>query len=194
MRSFSSEGSFGRQYIQCSQCDLSNSIINNVSGYIFCVKFTFWGSQHVQKRVLHCRRCFLGVALRLSVVTSHVAMQTNVKIRKSPKIPKPVHLARSHIAHAVHLTTDHPHAESGDDPSGSFGGETSNYAQTFTEIICRISMIEKGNCRLDIYVRCAQGSFLPKSPGAPTLGAWGGGGPQGLHPPARVLTHHRAQV
>ena len=39
--------------------------------------------------------------LRLSVVTSHVAIQTNVKIRKSPKIPKRVRLARSHIAHAV---------------------------------------------------------------------------------------------
>ena len=37
-----------------------------------------------------------------SAVTSHVAMQTNVKIRKSPKIPKPVRLARSHIAHVVH--------------------------------------------------------------------------------------------
>ena len=73
--------------------------------------------------------------LRLSAVTSHVTMQTNVKIRKSPKIPKPVRLERSHIAHAVHSTTEHPHAENGDNPSGSFGGETSNYTQTLTEII-----------------------------------------------------------
>jgi len=36
--------------------------------------------------------------LRLSAVTSHVAMQTNVNIRKSPKIPKRVRLARSHIS------------------------------------------------------------------------------------------------
>ena len=64
-------------------------------------------------------------SLRLSAVTSHVAMQTNLKIRKSPKIQKPVHMARSHIAYAVHETTEHPHAESGDNPSGSFGGDTS---------------------------------------------------------------------
>jgi len=72
--------------------------------------------------------------LRLSAMTSHVAMQTNVKIRKTPKIPKPVRLARSHIAYAVHLTTEHQHA---DNPSGSFGGDTSNYKQTLTEIIYR---------------------------------------------------------
>ena len=78
--------------------------------------------------------------LRLSAVTSHVAMQTNVKLRKSPKIPKPVHLARSHIAHAVHSTTEHPNAESGDNPSGSFGGDTSNYMQTLTEIIYRLGI------------------------------------------------------
>ena len=77
--------------------------------------------------------------LRLSAVTSHVAMQTNVKIRQSPKIPKPVRLARSHIAHAVHWTTEHLHAESGDNPSGSYGGDTSNYTQTLTEIIYRFT-------------------------------------------------------
>ena len=37
--------------------------------HFFCVKFTFWGSQHVQKRVLHCRRYFRGVELHLSAVT-----------------------------------------------------------------------------------------------------------------------------
>ena len=77
--------------------------------------------------------------LRLSAVTSHVAMQTNVKLRKSPKIPKPGRLARSHIAHAVHSTTEHPHAKSGDNPSCSFGGDTSNYTQTLTEIIYRLA-------------------------------------------------------
>ena len=64
-------------------------------------------------------------SLCLSAVTSHVAMQTNVKISKSPKNPKPVRLVRSHIAHAVYWTTENPHAESGDNPSGSFGGDTS---------------------------------------------------------------------
>ena len=81
--------------------------------------------------------------LRLSAVTSHVAMQTNVKIRKLPKIPKPVRLARSHIAHAVHWTTEHPHAENGDNPSSSFGGDTSNYMQTLTEIICRYAKFQE---------------------------------------------------
>ena len=79
--------------------------------------------------------------LRLSAVTSHVAMQTNLKLRKSAKIPKPVHLARSHIAHAVHSTTEQPHAEGGDNPPGSFGGDTSNYTQTLTEIIYTLSVV-----------------------------------------------------
>ena len=42
------------------------------------------------------------MSLCLSAVTSQVDMQTNVKIRKSPKNPKPVRQAQSHIAHAVH--------------------------------------------------------------------------------------------
>ena len=38
-----------------------------------------------------------------------------------------------------------------------------------------ISIIEKGNCLLDMYVQCARGSFLPKSPGHPNsvgMGRW----------------------
>ena len=79
--------------------------------------------------------------LRLSAVTSYVTMQTNVKIRKSPKIPKRVCLARTHIAYAVHSTTEHQHAENGDNPSGSFGGDTSNYTQTLTELIYRLLVV-----------------------------------------------------
>ena len=53
----------------------AHNVIYRISIYtMFLVTFFVSNSpsevvQHVEKRVLHCRRCFLGVALRLSAVT-----------------------------------------------------------------------------------------------------------------------------